>query len=401
MRRRKFIAAVGTGAVVSVAGCSGGGDDDGGNGNGNGNTDTETGNGTGNSATGNRNDGNGNGNGESGNGNGNGTGTRTSDGDDTLVVGTYSAFLDAPSISPGEWLKQEFESEFDARLVWQSPPNEINHYIERRNAGVDIDADVYVGLNTDELVRIDEKLDDQLFQKAGDVEGLENVKPGLEFDPEGRAVPYDTGYICLVYDGTETEAPETFDGLLADEHSGDLIAQNPSTATTGRAFLLHTVHHYGEDGYLDFWSDLQENDVQVLGSWSDAYNAWLGDEAPMVVSYSTDQVFAAQDDANLEEHRIRFLNDQGYANPEGMALFESASSPELAREFMGFMLRPDIQGEIAQRNVQFPATNNANLPAEYDELAFEPPDPVTFTYDQLQGSISEWIEDWERQFIGG
>jgi thiamine transport system substrate-binding protein len=118
----------------------------------------------------------------------------------------------------------------------------------------------------------------------------------------------------------------------------------------------------------------------------------------MVVSYSTDQVFADQNDADLEKHQIRFLNDQGYANPEGMAVFEGADTPDLAREFMGFLLRPDIQGEIAVRNVQFPATESAELPEDYAELAQEPPEPVTFGYDELKGSVSGWISDWERQF---
>ncbi|MGZ0747062.1 thiamine ABC transporter substrate-binding protein [Haloparvum sp. AD34] len=327
------------------------------------------------------------------------TGTTTGDTEpETLVVGTYSAFIDAPSSSPGAWVKRKFEEQFDARLVWQTPSNEVNYYVERRNAGVDVEADMYLGLNTDDLVRVDKKLDDDLFVEAGDVAGAENVKSGLQFDPQGRAVPYDTGYISLVYDGTSVEAPETFDGLLKEEFAGDLIAQNPASSATGRAFLLHTIHEFGEEQYLDYWSDLQANDVRVLGSWSDAYSAWSGGEAPMVVSYSTDQVFADQSGADLEKHQIRFLNDQGYANPEGMAVFDGASNAGLARDFMGFLLQPEIQGGIAQRNVAFPATTNAQLPADYAELAKEPPEPVTFTYEELKGSVSGWIDDWERQF---
>ena len=332
----------------------------------------------------------------------------------TLTVATYGSFIDAPSVSPGEWLKEEFESRFDAELEWATPDNEINHYIERVQSGAAVDADVYVGFNTEDLVRIDEQLDDGLFAEAGDIDGLEAVREGLRFDPFDRAVPFDTGYISLVYDGTETEAPETFDGLLDEEHRGALIAQNPGASTTGRAFLLHTIHRFGDgeggvidgaDGdaeydYLDYWADLQENDVRVLGSWSDSYSAWSEGEAPMVVSYSTDQVFASAEGANLEEHQIRFLNDQAYANPEGMAVFNDADHPDLAREFMSFMLEPAVQGEIAERNVAFPATETAELPDDYAELAQAPDDPVTFTYEELQGSVGDWVSAWERQFAG-
>lgn len=317
----------------------------------------------------------------------------------TLVVGTYQAFVDSPSTSPGAWVKERFESEFDATLVWQTPPNDVNYYVERTNAGVDTEADAYVGLNADDLVRVDDALSESLFADPGEIARRDRVREGLEFDPEGRAIPYDTGYISLVYDSTETEAPETFDGLLEAEHEGELIAQNPGESTTGRAFLLHTVHRYGDD-YLDFWADLQDNGVRVLGSWNDAYAAWMGGEAPMVVSYSTDQVFASQEGADLDEHQIRFLNDEGYANPEGMAAFADANEPELAREFMAFLLRPEIQGEIAQRNVQFPAVDDADLPEEYAQYAHEPPTAVTFGYDELAEGLDEWVSGWERQFAG-
>ncbi|SDX93959.1 thiamine ABC transporter substrate-binding protein [Halopenitus persicus] len=379
--RRSFLSAAGTAAAVGVAGCASfeGPAEETGSGNGDGTGDGSP------------------------DGTATSSGSGDADGDRTLVVGTYGAFIDAPSTSPGAWLKDAFEAETGAELVWQTPPNGLNYYIERHNAGVDVEADLYLGLNPDDMVHIDENAEGTLFAQAGDVEGRDDVKPGLDFDPNDRAIPYDTGYISLVYDGTATEAPETFEGLLAEEHRGDLIAQAPGS-DTGRAFLLHTIHEFGADGeydYLDYWADLQANDVRVLGTWSDAYDAWSAGEAPMVVSYSTDQVFAAESGADLQKHQIRFLNDQGYANPEGMATFADAADPELAREFMSFVLRPEIQGGIARRNVQFPATETAELPDDYADLAHEPPEPVTFTYAELQGSLDGWIDDWERQFAGG
>ncbi|OTF04043.1 thiamine ABC transporter substrate binding subunit [Halorubrum sp. SD612] len=394
--RRRFLTAAGAAGAAALAGCSAERTDDGGDGAG-----------------------------SDGDGGADGNDTDDENGDDgdetpTLTVATYTSFIDAPSVSPGEWLKEEFESRVDATLEWATPDNEVNYYVERAASGASVDADLYVGLTTEDLVRVDERLDDDLFAEAGEIEGRDAVKEGLRFDPFDRAVPFDTGYVSLVYDGTATEAPETFDGLLDDEHAGALIAQNPGASSTGRAFLLHTVDRFGDGGvasdgdgeaiegadgdpdydYLDYWADLQENDVRVLGSWDDAYAAWSEGEAPMVVSYSTDQVFADMEGADLEEHQIRFLNDQAYANPEGMAVFADADEPELAREFMSFVLEPAVQGEIAQRNVAFPAIDGAELPSDYAELAQEPADPVTFTYDELQGSVDAWVEAWEREFVG-
>ncbi|GAB6879548.1 thiamine ABC transporter substrate binding subunit [Halorubrum gandharaense] len=322
----------------------------------------------------------------------------------TLTVATYSTFVDGDS-PPGPWLKEAFEETHDAEIEFAAPDNGVNHYVEQANAGVDIDADVYVGLYPDDLARIAGETDDPLFEAGGlaDVAGAEDVREGLHFDPHDRVVPTATNYISLVYDGTETDAPETFEGLLDEEHAGDLITQNPGDSTTGRAFLLHTIDAFGDDGdddYLDYWADLQDNDVRVLGSWDDAYAAWEGGEAPMVVSYSTDQVFANMEGADLEEHQIRFVNGQAYANPEGAALFADADEPELAREFVEFLLTPEAQGRIAELNVQFPATETADLPDDYAELAHEPEEAVTFSYEELEANLDEWVEDWERQFAG-
>jgi thiamine transport system substrate-binding protein len=328
--------------------------------------------------------------------------TTTPEDPGTLVVATYDSFIDAPSSSPGAWIKERFEAETGAQLIWQTPPNEINYFIERANADVEADADVYVGLNTDDMIRIDENLESgSLFVEAGDLAGQDAIREQLQFDPKGRAVPYDTGYISLVWDATaddgEFVAPETFDGLLESEYEGDLLAQNPSS-TTGRAFLLHTVHEKGEDGFVDYWEALRDNGVRVLGDWDAAYTAYGDGEAPMVVSYSTDQVYANRYDQNMDRHQIRFLNDQGYANPEGMAQFADADNPDLAKQFMEFVLRPEVQGQIAVQNVQFPAIEGAELPEEYAQFAKVPPEPVTFTYDELKGSIEGWIDAWQRAF---
>ncbi|WP_158058157.1 thiamine ABC transporter substrate-binding protein [Halorussus halophilus] len=383
MKRRTFVKSGVTGTVVGLAGCIGGSGDDatttettesGG-------TDTETSSATTTDS---------------------GTETQTEQSlSGTLQVATYSSFVDAPSSSPGPWLKKTFEKRHpDVTVEWKTPENEMNYYIQRRAQGVDIDADLYVGVNTDHLIRIDDKLGNkELFASTGDsLSNYGHVKDSLKFDPKNRAVPYDTGYISLVYDKNKVEtAPTTFDDLTKDPYSGKLIVQNAQTSVTGRAFLLWTVHTLGEDQYLDYWKQLKNNDVKILGSWDDAYTAYENGEAPMVVSYSTDQVYANRYDQDMSKHQVGFLNEQGYANPEGMAKFANTDNPELAEAFMDFMLSAEAQGKIATRNVQFPATDWAKLSAEFEKYAKVPKNPVTFTYDELKGNVDEWVDSWARE----
>jgi len=369
MERRTFLTSAGVG-VAALAGCSATPTDD---------ESTETGGDGGTEPT--------------------TTGTRTTSGPPTgtLTVATYDSFTGEGAA--GNYLKAAFESERDGVTVeFTTPENGVTQYVQRKQEGVPVDADLFVGLNTGELVRVDSELDDDLFAQSRDaLDRADAVKADLEIDPEGRAVPYDTGYICLVYDEEEVDQPETFDALLEPEYEGDLITQNAQQSDPGRAFLLWTIDAKGEEQYLEYWADLLDNGVRILDDWQPAYNAYTNEEAPMVVSYSTDQVYYHGEGVDMSRHQVGFIEDQGYANPEAMARFADSDQLELGREFMDFVLQPEHQAEIATRNVQFPAVSDADPGEEFSQYAYEPPEAVTFTYDELQGKVDAWIEDWARQ----
>jgi len=325
------------------------------------------------------------------------TSTATAAAAGTLTVATYSSFTGEGTA--GTWLKGQFEAAYpDATIEFVTPSNGVNQYIQRAQQDAPIDADVYVGLNTGELVRADRELDTQLFVSAEDrLERAGTVKDGLRIDPDGRAIPYDTGYISLVYDEDAVENPGTFDALLEPAYEDALITQNAQQSDPGRAFLLWTIIAKGEDGYLDYWADLLDNGVTVLSDWEPAYNAYLDGEAPIVVSYSTDQVYYHGEGVDMAKHQVGFLNDQGYANPEAMALFADSDAQDLGLRFMDFVLQPEVQAGIAVRNVQFPAVAGVDPGEEFSQYAYEPPEPVTFTYDELAGNVSGWVDAWARQ----
>ena len=322
----------------------------------------------------------------------------------TLHVATYEPFIDAPSVSPGTWIKERFEEEYpDATLEWLTPENELNHFVQRKQAGVTIDADVYVGVNPDDLVRVDAQLDETLFDvvPTGELTNYDAVEDDLRFDPRDRAIPFDTGYISLVYDDTVVDGPATFEDLLTEEFADTLLVQNAQNSDPGRAFLLWTIANRGEEEYLEYWQGLMDNGATVLGDWNATYTAYQNGERPMVVSYSTDQVYANRYDQNMDRHQIAFLDDQGYATPEGMARFAGTDAPELATAFLDFLLSAEVQSEIPVRNVMFPATTHASPPGEFTEFAHRPPETVIHTYDDLEGSLDGWVEAWAQQVVQG
>ncbi|THE63372.1 thiamine ABC transporter substrate-binding protein [Salinadaptatus halalkaliphilus] len=383
MRRRTFVGAVGGTATIGLAGCltqeNGEGADSNGGDDATGDTDAATDDGT------------------------DGTDEETLEG--TVTVATYESMVDGTDPA-GPWLKDEFGATYpNAELEWTVPEQGLTEYVQRAQNGAGIEADVYLGANIDDLVNIDDNLEAGGLFTELDVERIERadrIRDGLDMgDPHGRVLAYDTGYISLVYDETVIDEPDTFEDLTEPAYEDALLAQNAQTSDPGQAFLLWTIDAFGEDGYLEYWAQLQENGVRVLDSWTDSYDgAYMNEERPMVVSYSTDQVFANMAGHDLSRHQLAFPNDQGYANPEGMAIFEGAEQLDLAYAFLDFALSNDAQAEIAQRNVQFPAVESeyVDLDEEFDEYAHEPPEAVTVGYDELRGNLDGWVDDWARQF---
>ncbi|WP_436910689.1 thiamine ABC transporter substrate-binding protein [Halosimplex marinum] len=394
MDRRRFLTTVGAGAAGLLAGCSAEPTDDATATEGD-STDTPE---SGSTAT-----------------DGDGSATETADGTVTgtasggtplLRVGTYPSFVDAPSSSPGPWLKERFESEYDADLQWFAPESSMDYFLQRRQQGVSIDTDLFLGLTPENLVKADRGVGegDSLFTSVdtGALSNADAVVDDYRFDPQERAIPVGASYISLVYnqnalDERGVDAPETFDELASDPYENGLLVPNPQNSETGLEFMFWTIDQFGEDGYLDYWSDLMDNGTRVLQDWGTAYDAYSNDEAPMVVSYSTDQVYADRYDQDMARHQVGFLNDSGYAYLEGAAPFTGTDRMGLATEFIDFVLRPEIQAEIAQRNVALPAVDNAELPSDYYDLVHEPEEIVSFGYDELTGNVEPWLSDWSRQ----
>lgn len=321
---------------------------------------------------------------------------------ETLRVGTYDSFVDAPSDSPGEWIKEEFEDRYGVNFEWHTPDQELTHYVERHNQDVDIEAELYVGVRPQNLVRADRNIEGELFRES-DIDLLRNgpdIGDEFFFDPQERAVPVFLSHCAIVYDGRNVETPETFEDLTDDAYEDSVAIPNPSNSTTGLLFLLWTINEFGEDGYLDYWQELTDNGARILDSWAATYTQFEEDEMPVVVSYSNDRVYAKRFGNPLDKHQVSLLNGQGYANLAGMARFADSSKPDLAYEFMDFILDPGVQALIAERNVTGPVNETAEPPEVFREYAEQPEESVFFGYDDLEGNLEEWIDDWSREIAG-
>ena len=317
---------------------------------------------------------------------------------DTLRVGAREAYVNAVSTSAGEWVKKQFEKRHGATIEWVIKEQGMNDFIQRRNEGAPLDADAYVGVTPTDIVRAERVLDDDtaLFSPLDAID-TGSVVDEYWFDPQKRIVPTGASYVCIVYNDRKVSEPTSFDALLTSEYSGGLLLANPQTTVTGLDFLLWTIYEKGQDSYLDYWQRLLKNNVRAVKSWNSAYSAYESGEAPMVVSFSTDQIYATNEGKPLAKHRIGFPNDTGYAYVSGIGKFADTDHGDMVDTFAQFLLEPETQRRTAVLNVGFPAVENASLPKKYQPHAKEPKETIQYSVDELRKHADRWRSKWARQ----
>jgi len=310
-----------------------------------------------------------------------------------LVVYTYDSFV---SWGPASFIKQEFERRFgvEVEFVATGPSREmLARLLTEREAG-GTPADVFLG----EINDIPKAKQFDLFDPLtpDDVPNMQSIPSELLIDPDNTLIPYEHGFITLVYDTQaldEDELPRTFPELLDESFREKLIVQDPRTSSTGHAFLFWTIYNFGED-FTSYWRELLPNILSIFPGWSAAYEAFQNGEAPLVVSFSTDACFDSR-------YQPFFPEGQGYRTVFGAAVVKGTDNPQLARSFINFLLSVEVQAKLPETEFMFPANGQAPLPEEWQKCAKVPPAPAVLPLDLVAQNDDRWLQQWAEVVIAG
>jgi thiamine transport system substrate-binding protein len=137
----------------------------------------------------------------------------------------------------------------------------------------DPEGDVIFGIDDTSATRA---LDADLLDPV-DPSVLDDVPAGYRLDGAAAEllVPIDTGDVCMNLDAgwfadNGIAPPTDLDQLTEPAYRDLLVVPSPVTSSPGLAFLIGTVDRYGEDGWSEYWAQLEANGVRVRPSWDDA-----------------------------------------------------------------------------------------------------------------------------------
>lgn len=258
--------------------------------------------------------------------------------------------------------------------------------------------DLLFGVDSTFLTRA---LDEDLFLPHTSP-ALEDVDPAFVLDDEHRVTPVDYGDVCLNHDRAvipDDEVPDDLADLTDPAWRGQLVVLNPATSSPGLAFLLATIERFGEDGYLDFWAALRDNDVLVTDGWSEAYydefSATGTGDRPLVVSYASSppaEVLFAEEP--LDEAPTGVITASCYRQVEFVGILRGTEHEEAARQVVDFLLSEPFQEDVPLTMFVFPVLEGADLPDVYVEHAVVPDDPFEMDPATIGEGRERWIEEW-------
>lgn len=213
--------------------------------------------------------------------------------------------------------------------------------------------------------------------------------------------PIDQGDVCLNYDKTwfadeGLAVPEALADLTDPKYKDLLVVTNPATSTPGLSFLFATVGEFGTDAYLDFWSDLADNGLKVVDSWSDAYYTDFsgGGEngpRPIVLSYGSSPASTVGDDG---ESTTASIDASCFRQVEYAGVLDGAQDSAAAQQVIDYMLSDDFQAGLVDSVYMYPVNPDIALPTDFEKFGALSKNPVVVDPAQISENRDAWIQAW-------
>jgi thiamine transport system substrate-binding protein len=302
-----------------------------------------------------------------------------------LTVYTYDSFIS--EWGPGPLVEAAFEATCGCDLQFVGAGDGAALLGRLRLEGKRTHADVVLGLDTNLTAAAAET---GLFAPHG----VADVALSLPVSWEDELfLPYDWGYFAFVYDKTKLpHPPASFAELAAAPKELKIVIQDPRSSTPGLGLLLWVKAAYG-DGAQAMWQGLAPHILTVTKGWSEAYGMFLEGEADMVLSYTTSPAYHIIAEGDDTKAAAPFAEGH-YMQIEVAGRIASSDQPELAQEFLRFMLSETFQSIIPTTNWMYPAViPDAGLPEGFS-APLPPEQSLIYPAAEAAAMRDKALEEW-------
>jgi len=332
----------------------------------------------------------------------------------TLLLSTFT--LPVPTAKAGETITLMSHDSFNISKktieLFEKENNVTIRFLKAGDAGAALIqailskknplADVFFGIDNSFISRA---LQADIFFPYNSPQ-LANIPDHLKLDKQNRLLPVDYGDVCLNYDKAwfkehKLAPPHSLEDLTKPEYKSLTVVENPAISSPGMAFLLATIGRFGEDGYLDFWTKMRQNNVLVANGWEDAYyghftSASKGDR-PVVVSYGSSPaavVYYSEIPVSSAPTGAVVSDGSAFRQIEFIGILKGTKNLSMAKKLVDFILGTTFQEDIPLQMFVFPASNKAHLPEVFTRYAVVADKPANVAPEAIEQNRNKWIEAW-------
>ena len=300
------------------------------------------------------------------------------------VLTVYAPDYFTSEWGPGPSIETAFEEICDCDLKFSAGDILPRLVLE----GPNTKADIVIGLNTDVTKKA---VETGLFADHGQ----DNNLLELPIDWTDKTfLPFDWSYVAFIFDEKTQLLPKSFEDLVNLPEGTKIVIQDPRTSISGLALILWVKSVYG-DRAEDFWARLRPKILTVTKGWSEAYGLFTDGEAQGVLSFTTSPAYHIAVENDMSK-RAAIFDEGHYPYFELAAKLANTKQPELADQFMAFILSDSFQNLIPMTNWSYPSA----LPrSAWPEVFFNLPIPEKVQYfnkSQAQALSKTAVEEWRR-----
>lgn len=301
---------------------------------------------------------------------------------ETPVLTVYAPDYFGSEWGPGPSIEAAFEERCGCDLQYQTGDLLPRLLLEGKNT----EADVAIGFNTDVTKRARES---GLF--APHNLDLAPLTLPLEWSDD-TFLPFNYSHTAFIYDNTKLEGFRSFEELLNAPDDVRVVIQDPRSSISGLALVLWVNAVYGDKAEAA-WAQLAPKIVTVTQGWSESYGLFTDGEADVVLSYTTSPAYHIIAEEDLTKSAAIF-EEGHYFMVELAAKLAGTDSPDLADQFLEFILTEEFQTMIPTTNWSFPAALAADKwPEGFQQLPM--PESVLFYSEDQAAELREpAIEAW-------
>ena len=301
----------------------------------------------------------------------------------TLTVYSYNSFMS--QWGPGEVIKKGFEAQCNCQLDVVTLGDGVSVLNRIRLEGDKTNADVILGLDNNLL----EQAKQANLLIPHQIAKPDNLNTNWWDD---SFMPYDFGYFAFIYNIDKVKNPPHSLHELVDNKAGwKIIYQDPRTSTPGLGLLFWMKKVYGNNA-ANAWQQVAKNTVTVTKGWSEAYGMFLKGEADFVLSYNTSPVAHIMNE-NDRHYQAAIFDEGHYRQVEVAGIIKYSQEVDLARQFLRYLLTPEVQRQFAEKNVMYPIikTDIPNAFAQINSVNRS----LEFKPEEIEKHQKAWIREWQ------